>query len=217
MLNLMQKDLLTELINTYIAEAASYLSEMVNEKIVLNIPEIDLITFNEFKKLNEDNDFFNHTSHIISSSIGFGDEFTGKAFLMLPVEQAKTLVNACIGEYPESNASGGDFNSAEIKLIDTDYDVLKEISNIILNVVIGEFGNLIGLKLDYSLPEIDLLFVKDSEQQIFTENDLYILMLHTSFSLSESQVNGVILIALSMNSITLLLDKINQLIGDIDE
>ncbi len=42
---------------------------------------------------------------------------------------------------------------------DTDFDVLKEIANIILNAILGELGNTLEVKMEYSLPEIELLYV----------------------------------------------------------
>lgn len=45
------------------------------------------------------------------------------------------------------------------------------------------------------------------------KDSTYILLLHTTFILSETHVKGFILIALSMNSVTWLLKKIDALLG----
>ncbi|MDD3270140.1 MAG: chemotaxis protein CheC, partial [Syntrophomonadaceae bacterium] len=42
----MQKDALTEMVNVYVGQAASFLSEMVNQKVILAVPEVELITVN---------------------------------------------------------------------------------------------------------------------------------------------------------------------------
>jgi len=212
MLSLMQKDVLTELVNTYIAEAASSLSDMVNEKVILNIPEVELITLSEFEQLNNMGIDLIHSGHIVTSSIRFGHQFTGTAFLIFSADQAKALINACIGEQILLEDS-----TDEIALFDTDFDVLKEISNIILNAVIGEFGNLLNLKLEYSLPEIELISVANSEKEIVSQSEMYILVLHTSFLLSETEIKGNIFIAFSMTSVTILLEKIDELLGDMNE
>ena len=47
MLNELQKDLLAELVNVYVGQAASMLSEMVSQKIVLSIPEVELIAISD--------------------------------------------------------------------------------------------------------------------------------------------------------------------------
>lgn len=47
MLNDLQKDLLTELVNVYVGQAANMLSEIVDKRIVLNIPEVELISISD--------------------------------------------------------------------------------------------------------------------------------------------------------------------------
>lgn len=104
--------------------------------------------------------------------------------------------------------------SAESKtfehLLDTDLDILREIGNLIINAIIGEFGNLLDIKVEYSLPEIELISFSETEK-IFLHNDIYILVLHASFTLSKARITGVVLIALSLSSISLLLKKIDEL------
>jgi chemotaxis protein CheC len=209
MLNPLQKDVLTELVNVYVGQAGSLLSEMVNQKINLSVPEVELIS------VSDEASFFNYLSifpsgHIISSSIRFGHVFEGKALLVFPLQEAKIIVNACLGEtYPPEG-------EIMLDLLDTDFDVLKEISNVILNAVIGEFGNLLGTRLEYSLPEIEIIYVSEAENKEPVENNLYILVLHTSFLLADAQVQGVILLVLSMNSVNWLIRKIDQLLGEVN-
>lgn len=207
LINAMQKDVLTEMINVYIGQAANLLSEMVNQRIILSVPEIELIDVTQADQTNKYLPPVFSPGHIISSSIGFGQKLQGKAFLIFPAEQAKLLVNACLGEdiiVPE--------NEDSLAFIDTDFDVLKEISNVILNAIIGELSNFLDTRVEYSVPDIELIHISESESKIPIKDSTYILLLHTTFLLSETQVKGVILIALSMNSVTWLLEKIDALL-----
>lgn len=97
MLNIMQKDILTELVNVYIGQAANLLSEMVNQKIELTIPQIILMKVSEVDF--SQNRYFSifSSEHVVSASMRFNNEFQGKAFLVFPPEQAKLLVTACTG------------------------------------------------------------------------------------------------------------------------
>jgi len=208
MLNELQKDLLTELVNVYIGQAAAMLSEMVNHPIVLNIPEVELVKLTNSERLSQTYPGVFSPGHIISSSLKFGPDFRGKAFLIFPAQQAKILVNACTDEMM-------DINDIETQnLIDTDFDVLKEIGNIILNAIIGQFGDLLEVRLEYSIPEIELIHVSAAEQQIFLQQHLYMLVFHTVFNISEMAVEGVILIALTMNSVSELINKIDDLLEE---
>jgi len=209
MLNPMQKDVLTEMINIYVGRAAGLLSEMVNQRVILSVPQIELIALSSEDQSSKQFPPIFSPGHIISSSMRFGQSFEGKAYLIFPAEQAKFLVNACLGE---------DIlvldDTETLSFIDTDFDVLKEISNVILNAVIGEFGNFLDTKLEYSLPDIELIHVSESEQKLLLQNNTYILLLHTAFLLAETQVKGFIMIALSMNSVTWLIEKIDTLLED---
>ncbi len=67
-------------------------------------------------------------------------------------------------------------------------------------------------RVHYSLPDIELIYVSESEGTILLKENTYLLLLHTTFLLSETPVNGFILIALSMNSVSWLLEKIDALL-----
>lgn len=206
MLDEMQRDLLKEYVNVFIGQAASMLSEMANQRVLLTVPEVDIINMSDDTK-DLARPLFNH-GHIISSSMKFGNDFSGRALLIFPAQKAKLLVDACMG------MEMSDYDEESYELIDTDFDVLKEISNVILNSVIGEFSNLIGTTVEFSIPDIEVLFVSQDEQKMYLKNDVYMMMLYTSFELAEAQVEGVIIVALGLTSLNKLLDKISEEIGE---
>lgn len=206
MLNELQKDLLTELVNVYVGQAANMLSELVKQKINLTIPNVELITTNEVDPSDKRFPVFFSDGHLITSSLKFGHEFNGKAILMFPADQAKILVNTCLGE----NVTETDAKS----LLDTDLDVLKEISNVILNAIVGEFGNLLGLRLEYAIPDIELVSISNADKTTLLQKEVHVLILQTAFLLSEANIKGANIIALSMNSINHLLYKIDELLEE---
>ena len=55
-----------------------------------------------------------------------------------------------------------------------------------------------------------------TEQKIFIQNNIYVLVLHTSFKLAEAKVEGTLLIALGINSLSMILSKIDQILGELD-
>ena len=205
MINELQKDLLKEYINVFIGQAANMLSEMANQRVLLSVPEVEIVNMAEEEVLS--NELFSH-GHIVSSSMKFGNDFSGRAMLIFPAKKAKLLVDACMGMESE------EIQDEEFHLIDTDFDVLKEISNVILNSVIGEFSNLLDTTVEFSIPDVELLFVSENEQKMYLKNNIYMLMLYTSFQLAEAEVEGVVIVALGMNSLNKLIDKINEILGE---
>jgi Chemotaxis protein CheC, inhibitor of MCP methylation len=206
MLSEIQKDLLSEILNTNLGYAASLLSEMVNQKVILSLPSLDIKKGNEIdlSPLNrQDSDF--HTS--VLSSMRFGNNFSGNAYVVFPADKAKYLVEACIGEEETEEEIFG-------KLTVQDLDVVKEISNIIINAVIGGFGNLLDVKMEYSLPHIEMTVVDDMDNALLPE-DMHFLSMFNSFYLSKSQVRGMIFIALSVSSEKMLIDRLDEMLVEI--
>lgn len=206
MLTTLQQDALKEFMNIYIGQSASLLSEMVNQKINLTIPKIELVS------LKEETDYFQSLpsfmqGHVISSSIKFGTQFSGKARLVFPVDKTKLLVDLCLGE----ESSRDDLPVAS-KLTDTDFDAIREIGNIILNAIVGGLGNLMDTKLEYSLPEIEVLYFLDTKFDLQFGKDTYILLIRNTFSFDDTQIEGAVVVVLSLDSVTFLLEKINGIL-----
>lgn len=208
MLNEQQSDLLKEYVNVFTGKAASMLSEMANQKILLRVPEVEVLHMAQdgvdaLKKIS----LFSE-GHIVSSVMNFGHDFSGRALLIFPAEKAKNLVDACLGD-------GNGEDASAVSLEDTDFDVLKEISNVLLNSIIGEFANMLGVKLEFTLPDVELIFVSEFEQKMYLKNNnIYILMLYTVFTLAETKVDGVVVIALGMDSLNMLIAKLNEVLGE---
>jgi len=202
MLTPMQKDALTEILNIQLGASASILSEMVNQKIILSVPELKLCQGSDlYSSLLSRQDVSGDNGAILTS-LTFGGKFNGKASIVFPQDKASILVNACLGrELSEKN---------DLVLSSERADVIKEICNVLLNSLIGEFGNILEVKLDYISFEtglsLDAIHDNPADEQV--------LILFTSFFLTESQIKGVIVIALSSASFEMLISKINHLLRD---
>lgn len=207
MMNELQKDLLREYVNVFIGQAANMLSEMANQRVLLTVPEIEIVNMSDENAIMGRKLF--SAGHIVSSSMKFGHDFSGRAMLIFPAMKAKLLVDACMGMEDEV------YTDDHYELIDTDFDVLKEISNVILNTVVGEFSNLIGTTVEFSVPDVELVFVSEAEQKMYLKNNVYMLMLYTSFVLEDAEVEGVVIVALGMNSLNKLLSKIDEVLGEL--
>ncbi|OPY56188.1 MAG: CheY-P phosphatase CheC [Pelotomaculum sp. PtaU1.Bin035] len=208
MLSSLQQHVLKEFLNVSIGQATYSLSEMANQKIQLTIPEIELTNIPSLSKKLKDGSFSKmFTGHIVSSSLAFGNEFNGKAKLVFPVNKGKILVNFFVGEEvsPENGYDQDNFS-------DTDIDALKEIGNIILNTIVGGFANLLDKQIIYSLPEVDFSYYPGQEPELIFDVGHNILLIHTTFSLVKAKVEGAIFIILTMESISNLIGKINEML-----
>ncbi|MCK8826060.1 chemotaxis protein CheC [Fuchsiella alkaliacetigena] len=208
MLTKSQEDALKEFINIAIGDAASLLSEMVNKKVQLSIPEVKLIDLEENCGLDKQLLPQALQGHVVSSSIRFGTQFNGQAQLVFPADKSKLLVAMCLGEEDIDSVSADE-------LTDADFDVIREIGNVILNAVVGGLGNLLEVKIEYDLPEVNLLSLLEIEEEVDFAEDNYLLIIHNDFVVEETTVKGSVLVMMSIYSISYLLNQINQIVDDI--
>lgn len=210
MLSSLQRDALKEFMNVSFGQAASLLSEMAGQKIKLTIPEIELSHISLLGKKIEDEPFANiFKGHIVSSSLAFGNELKGKAQLVFPVKEGKILVSLFMGgETSLENDGFMDFS-------DTDIDAMKEIGNIILNTIVGSFANLLDKQIVYSLPEVEFFRYPEQEPKFSQETGHYVLLIRTTFSLVKTKIEGVVFVILTMDSISILIGKIDEMLVEL--
>lgn len=195
-----REDILKELFNISVGKSASMLSEIINRKILLNVPNLKILDLNE--KIMALDSYLSPVVHgtIMVSSIAFEDELRGKASLIFPADKMRTFINLCLNENDENQL-------CDMNFTDIDFDIIKEIGNIILNSIIGEIGNYLKIKLSYTLPEVKVFNKIDFEKNIKSEEYAYIIMLYITFKIDDSEIAGAIIINLTLNSLSGLLNK----------
>lgn len=205
-LNDRQEDALKEYMNLFIGQAGSLLSEMLNKKIKLTTPKILYVKpEQENQEIDEKPSILN--SYVVSSSIEFGSAFSGTAQLIFPTPSSQMLVKLCLGE--EDDIDTGD------NLTDIEYDVIREIGNVLLNSVLGGLGNLLEVRLDYSLPEVQSYFFPEKEKEMLYNEDTYTFIILNSFSVEEVHIDGVIIMVLNMESILELIKKLDEVLVNV--
>ncbi|MFA9464586.1 MAG: hypothetical protein ACERKN_09890 [Velocimicrobium sp.] len=127
----------------------------------------------------------------------------GTANLIFPADKMKTFINLCMHE-EASGYEGMEFH-------DIDFDIIKEIGNIILNCIMGETGNFLNINFDYSLPEVQVFNQDDFRQNLITRENCYILVLYITFLVGDTHIEGAIIVDLTLNSLNELLLKVGQI------
>lgn len=208
--NEIRKDILKELFNISVGKSASILSEIIDKRILLNVPDIEIL---ELKSNRAQLDkYFNNIIEgaILVSSISFKEKSAGKASLIFPADKMRNFINLCLHE---ENEDGFD----DLNFTDIDFDIVKEVGNIVLNSIIGEIGNYIDIKFNYMLPEIKVFNSMDIEAFTESEEYSYILMLYVTFNIENSQIEGAIVINLTLSFLDEILKKIYMMEVDFNE
>jgi chemotaxis protein CheC len=203
-------DILKELFNISVGKAAGMLSEIINKKILLDVPNIEF--FNNYNGNFKLDDYLPREidGSLMVSSISFEKKLTGKANLIFPAEKMRTFINLCLNQ--DKNNTSPDINFTSI-----DFDIIKEIGNITLNSIVGEISNYLGFKLNYSLPEVKVFNRIDFSRDIENNGYMNILILYITFIIDETEIESAIIIDLTINSLSELIKKIDMIEDKLSE
>lgn len=189
-----QLDALRELINIGVGQAAGMLNEMIEFRIQLEIPMIQLLSPESLQeKLLER---FG-SEHLSTVKLGFSGSFAGTAELVFPKESAATLVAVLTGEEVESP----DLDSLKI-------GTLSEVGNIVINGVMGSISNVLEQPLRYAVPT----YTEDKPEHLISFEDSHkstaILLAQARFRIEELQLQGDIILFFDIASFRALLSAI---------
>ncbi|SNT13516.1 chemotaxis protein CheC [Ekhidna lutea] len=198
MLTPQQKDTITEIINIGVGKGSASLSQMVGAEVLLNVPYVNLISFdNVFEELQKLAD-----EDVHAVELKFSGEYEGLANIILPEESAGLLASLLIHEDPDSEA-----------LKEMKDGLMVEVGNIILNAIMGSFGNMLDAPLDYHMPKSYQGDITEIYGELDKERFNQVLICRTNFSIKGKNISGEILIMYEMSSFSKLKDVLDKLVA----
>jgi chemotaxis protein CheC len=197
-LNDRQTDALTELINIAFSRTASSLSQITGHRVLVEVPKLSIHPMDEL-------------STILESLMGvdiatvhqiFTGSVSGDAFLVLNADGAKTLSSLLTDQQPRGK-----------KLDTSAREVLTEVGNILLNACLGTFGNMLQMRIQFSVPRLHVHELGDmlTSLVIGKEEMRYALVITAQFKVRDSEVSGYLVIVLGVSSLDLLIKEIEKL------
>jgi len=193
-----QKDALKEVENIGIGHATTSLSQMVNKRVWISIPDMRLLPLIEVPALVRNED------PVVGVILQLTGDAKGFLLLMLSKRTAKMLIKLVIGEADETKG----FDDMEVS-------VLKELANIMGGTYISSLSNFLSISIGISTPS----HVYDMSDAIIDQvlgfmspdvND--VLFLKTEFTINEEKIDGKILIFTDADSLKNMLDAINKML-----
>ena len=189
-LNELQLDALTEMVNIGVNRAAAGLREMVGEQVHLSVPNVALVS--------RDQAISTLAATEASSLVGihqvFDGDVTGRALLIFPDTKSLELVRA---------VAGSEMSLEEI--IELEHEALAEIGNIILNGCMATLANMLQRNLKMSLPEI----LRGKPEIFFNlepppEAGEIVMFLYINFAIRQRDIRGYIAMLMDMPSMAAL-------------
>lgn len=206
----MTYDILKELFNISVGRAAGILSDIVQQKIILDVPNVKILDVSTDSYAIDDYISSKINGTLMVSALSFKENYSGKASLIFSAEKMRTFIKLCLQEEQGGSDDDMDFS-------DVDFDIIKEIGNIILNCIMGETGNILNISFKYTLPEVKIFNRSELKNDFNKTGNFYVLILYITFIIGDTEIEGAIIVDLSLNSLNDLLRKIHELEETLNE
>ncbi len=194
-----QYDALKEVGNIGIGNATTSLSQMVNKKVGISLPDLKLVPIFKVPIIVK------NATPVVGIIQQLKGDSSGFLVLLLSKDSAKLLIKLVLGQ-ADNNAP---FNEME-------QSVLVELGNIMNGTYISSLSNFLRIALGLSPPN----HVYDMSDAIINQivgmmslDVEDVLFLRTEFTVNSEKIEGKILIFTDSVSLTKILGAINRLLG----
>lgn len=192
-----QRDAISELINIAFARTGAALSELTGHRVMLNSPEVSV---------HPTEDLPNALAKFIPGEVAsihqvFGGPVAGDALLLLNHDGAVHLTDLL-------TEGGGPPSS---RLDESAREVLTEVGNILLNACLGMFGNLLDVRVSFSVPRLHMDTLDELLASLIeggSGEPQYALVVYTAFQIRDSSVKGFLVMVLSVSSLDRLIQEV---------
>jgi chemotaxis protein CheC len=196
-----QLDALSEIFNVGAGRAASSLSDIVGDEVLLSVPQV------EFYRANEVNAKVLSLSSARLGSVKqqFNGPFNITASLVFTEERALEIVQEMLGSQVEM-----------ADLVEYEQEAMCEVGNIILNASLSAMADMLGITFDSTLPE----YSSDAPDVVIGRivadtNNPMLLILHMNMIIEKRRSQGTLIFWLSSSSLNLLILHIDQFLARI--
>jgi chemotaxis protein CheC len=195
----LENDALVEIFNIGVGQAASSMSDIVNETVRMSVPSISFMNRATAGRMLAGPD--SELERICGVSQNYDGAFRTEAILMFPEDKSLEIVRLMVGE------------AVPLKeLTEMEQEAMCEIGNIILNSCVGTLANIFQRELQGSLPRYHLGTSDEILSASGAQADT-VLMLHIDFVVERQQIHGYVAFILGMSALHDLKDQINQYIA----
>lgn len=195
LLDELERDALTELVNIGVSRAASNLRKMVGKEVLLSVPSIEVIDHRRAAALIHERE----GEGVVAVRQDFSGAFHGRALLIFPQEHGLELARAILGQ-----------DLPEDEVISMEEEALSETGNVILNSCLATMANMLERPLAMSLPQVVRTAGNGLLETAHPTEDGLVLFLYINFSVHERSIRGYIAMVMDLVSLATL----KRLVGD---
>jgi chemotaxis protein CheC len=190
----LESDALAELANVAMARASVSLRTMIQQEVLLSVPNVEILAPKEaIARVAKPGN-----PNLVAVRQDFSGVFSGRALLIFPEASRLELVRVVVGR-----------QLALEDIVDLEDEALAETGNIILNSWVATIANLLKKNLKMSLPVV----IRRDQSHIFesvSPRESFILFLHIKFDISQQQIRGYVALMMDVPSVA----ELRSLIAD---
>lgn len=198
-----EQETIVELMNLGVGQAASALSKLVQDEVLLSVPKVDFVQLDSaeatFQQLLP--------QALAGVTQAFEGFINGKAALIFPEERSLELVRALVGS---------ELSASEIS--ELEQDTLAELGNILLNSCLASLANQLKREIHTALPETYSGNYKQMLNLLCDQQDSLIMLVQIDFSLRERNLQGYLAFIIDLHTAggfhAALNDYLADLLGD---
>ncbi len=135
-------DILREVGNIGAGNATTALAQMINSKVEMDVPKVELLEFKELAEL-----IGGAENIVVGVLFTLDGQIDGMMMFMLDLPSARHLVNLLLGN--SSKYDNTEFNEMEVS-------ALQEIGNIIAGAYLSSLSTLTNLRINSSIPHMSI-------------------------------------------------------------
>lgn len=141
-LDLLQRDAFTEMMNLAMGQAANALASLLERRVLLTVPKVEIMRVTALRV------FLEQRLAVVDACVRqhFQGGLTGSAILLFPAGHAELVVRSALN----SDSSTG------IRFAEIEISVLAEVGNVVLNAAIAQLGDQLGERLAIGLPTVQI-------------------------------------------------------------
>lgn len=198
-LNDLEKDAISEVFNIGISRSASSLSEMVGKEVLLSVPNLSIMEFNEAVT-----DLGSSTGEINGVLEEFDGSIAGNALLLFPNDKTMELLKLM---YPSS--------MPEEMLVEMKEDTMTEIGNILLNATLSSLSDILDEEIANQIPRAIHGSVQDVilSSEIAKSNHEHVLRMDLRMTIADANINGEVSFLIIIKSIESFKEKLAKYFG----
>ncbi|MBO1519501.1 chemotaxis protein CheC [Oceanisphaera pacifica] len=201
-----EHELVVELMNIGIGRAANALSQMVQDEVLLSVPDL------QFLHPTEASGSFCH--YMPGALAGVMQDFSGfmsgRAALLFPEERSLELVRAILGE---------DMSVGEIS--ELEQETLSELGNILLNNCLATLANLLNQQVQTEIPQVFNIETPNLLSQLTLDGEQdsasVIMLVQIKFSLRERDLEGYLAFVIDVHSADKFIAALQQYLSELIE